>query len=137
MASAAMARDSQTSAAVSGDPLPSNRARLIDSISWRDGTNGLRILVDGDGPVSPGQIRIVRLGGDNPRDLLIIRGIGAPYRENAIAFNVGGVRRLRTGFHEKGSGNELHMVFDLESTRVPAPNLSYSNGTLEVNYPPP
>jgi hypothetical protein len=54
-----------------------------------------------------------RIGGEQPREVVKLRGVDLPYRELVIPAGTGTLERIRTGFHPRQPVNELHVVLDL------------------------
>jgi type IV pilus assembly protein PilZ len=89
----------------------------IEEITWRRAGNGAEILVRLDGSLPEGAWSVERMS-DPPRHVLRLVGPGRPYPTETLEVGFGGVRQLRTGFHESGASNEQHVVVDLVDPRV-------------------
>ncbi|MCH9650354.1 MAG: TIGR02266 family protein [Deltaproteobacteria bacterium] len=101
--------------AVAGPPL--TRVRLI---TWAEdaAAQGTVVTLWGDGDLRPEDVVRVRLGGGGGRELVKIKGISWPFRDPVLQVDTAEVRRIRTGFHPKPEGNELHIVVDLQDSEV-------------------
>jgi hypothetical protein len=76
------------------------------------------VVITGDGEILEQRVSRQRLGGAEPRELLRIAGIAAPYEPAVIAVGTGELLRIRTGHHPGAGGGELYVVFDLPSPRA-------------------
>jgi hypothetical protein len=85
-------------------------------ITWKDAVDGgTHITLRGNGRFSLENLTEGRLPN---RLVLKLRGIDWPLRDPVLAVDSPEVRRIRTGWHPKPSGNELHIVFDLVDDEV-------------------
>lgn len=93
--------------------------RLV-SITWREtGDGGLRVIFEGDGPITEQRYRHFRLDGDPPREVLQFRGVEEAFDRNRLDVGGPAVEQIRTGFHRKrGRPDELHVVLDLTAPDV-------------------
>lgn len=89
----------------------------VEEITWRRTGNGAEIVVRLDGSIGEGAWSVDRLP-DPPRHLLKLRGASRPYPTSTFEVGFGGVRQVRTGFHDGGAGDEQHVVIDLVDPRV-------------------
>ena len=86
--------------------------RLID-ISWRPSADSLVVTLVADGTIAPPRVKRFRLGGPTPREVVVLTGMSQPFGRNLMPVAEGGVASIRTGFHTKRQGNEVHVVMDL------------------------
>ena len=99
-------------------PLPAAEAtrpdfsRVLD-IGWQRAGQGIEVVIETDGNIPDGSFRHFRLGGENPREVIRLLGIRRRYDRGEIRADGTLLNRVRTGFHEKRGGNELHVVLDL------------------------
>jgi hypothetical protein len=93
-----------------------DQVRLITCKQQGDGTT--LVTLWGNGQLRQEDLDHIRLDGRPARELLKLRGINWPFRDPIIEANTGEVRRIRTGFHPKATGNELHIVMDLEGPQI-------------------
>ncbi len=108
--------------------------RLVD-ISWVDTANGgLRVVLQADGEIPPANVGRFQLAGTEPREGVVLRG--ARQRYQPAELRVGGPRvsTIRTGYHRKPNGAELHVIFDLLEPSGPRPELSFLGDKLEVLF---
>ena len=96
-------------------PLPPFTA--VEEITWQRAGNGVEIVVRLDGSVAEGSWSVERIN-DPPRHLLKFVGASRPYPTETFDIGFGGVRQLRTGYHDGGAGNEQHVVIELIDPRV-------------------
>lgn len=96
---------------------PLTRVRLI---TWAqaDATEGTVVTLWGDGSLRQEDVVRVRLGGGGGRELVKLKGVSWPFRDPVLQVDTAEVRRIRTGFHPKPEGNELHIVVDLQDPEV-------------------
>lgn len=89
----------------------------VEEITWQRTGNGAEVVVRLDGELPEGSWSVQRMS-DPPRHLLKLTGAVRPYPTGTFEVGFGGVRQLRTGFHDGGAGNEQHVVIDLVDPRV-------------------
>lgn len=100
-------------------PAGSQRFDQVRLITWKHEAAGTTVVtLWGNGQLRPADVTHVRLEGRPQRELLKLRGINWPFRDPILDANTEEVRRIRTGFHPKVTGNELHIVFDLTDPAV-------------------
>lgn len=97
------------------EPLPgsSRAAGRVEDIRWRLDEGRLRVTVALDGSITDARIKRFRLGGESTREVVVLLAMAAPYRQTQMAVGAGGVDGIRTGFHRKPQGDEVHIVLDL------------------------
>ena len=89
----------------------------VEEITWQRAGNGAVVVVRLDGSLPEGAWSVDRMS-DPPRHLLKLAGASRPYPAETFAVGFGGVRQIRTGYHDSGAGNEQHVVVDLVDPRV-------------------
>ncbi len=89
----------------------------VEEITWRRAGNGAEIIVRLDGSLPRGSWSVDRMS-DPPRQRLKLVGASRPYPTETFEVGFGGVRQIRTGFHDGGAGNEQHVLIDLVDPRV-------------------
>ena len=89
----------------------------LEEITWRRAGNGAEVVVRLDGSLPDGSWSVDRMS-DPPRHLLKLAGARRPYPAETFEVGFGGVRQIRTGYHDTGAGNEQHVVIDLIDPRV-------------------
>jgi len=87
-------------------------AKALLRIEARDEGNLTLVTLTGDGSFLPGAFSYSEIGGDNPRVLIKLKGMTAPFR-GAATPGTATLRGVRTGFHVTNAGNEVHVVLDL------------------------
>lgn len=92
--------------------------RRIEDIQWRRAGQGLEITVTADGQIPSRRVKSFRLGGDSPREVIQLLGIGVGYGEKTLAVGGPGVRQIRSGLNERNGGKELRLVLDLTGSSV-------------------
>ncbi len=94
---------------------PSSSAVVqVLGINWQEDGELTRITVFTDVPLPRSRVQQTHLDSP-PRELVRLVGIGAPFDRTSIDVATPQVRRIRSGYHEKTNGNELHLVIDLVS----------------------
>ena len=111
-------------------PPPSAAAftRVVD-VSWTRLPGGIKVSVETDGAIPPERYDTFRLDGENPREVVRLRGVVGRYATGEIQVTGAPVRRIRIGYH---ANRELHIVLDMldRSTRIQ--RLRVEGTTLEV-----
>lgn len=87
-------------------------AKSLLRIEARDESNLTLVTLTGDGAFLPGAFSYSEIGGENPRVLIKLKGMAAPFR-GAATQSTAALRGVRTGFHVTNAGNEVHVVLDL------------------------
>lgn len=90
------------------------------------------VVLAGDGQILEERVTRQRLGGAEPRELLRIAGIVAPYEPAVIPVGTGELVRIRTGHHPGAGGGELYVVFDLPGPRAGVHRLDFQPTGLRV-----
>lgn len=99
-------------------PAPSGPAvTVVQRITFEQAGGGTDVILWGNGAIRPEVYEQSRIG-DPPRELIRLVGISRPYPSTKVAVGTGEVRQIRTGYHEKSAGNELHIVIDLADPAV-------------------
>ncbi|MEE8277490.1 MAG: hypothetical protein V3R89_02050 [Thermoanaerobaculia bacterium] len=88
---------------------PLTRIRFIN---WRRRADGrvTEVVLTGDGPIGSDRFEHVTFG---QRELIRVFNVKWPYPKRVIQVGTPEVDRIRTGFHPRSAGNELHIVLDL------------------------
>lgn len=87
--------------------------RAVRDISARVAGAEVEIVITTDGRVESERFSHARLPSGAPRELIRLRGLGERFATERIPVGIGAVRQVRTGWHRKPAGNELHVVIDL------------------------
>ena len=90
----------------------------------------------GDGSIPPEVYSQSRIG-DPPRELIVLTGIGRPFPTSKVAVGTGEVKQIRTGFHQKARGNELHVVIDLADPAVQVTRIEAREKHLRIHLQKP
>ena len=91
--------------------------RLEDISANRVGST-TEIVLTTNGSVPKGRYRSSSIGGDKPRALVKLLGVSRSFRTTKVPVDAPLVDGVRLGYHKKSSGNELHVVIDLEGPGV-------------------
>lgn len=105
----------------------------LEEVTWQRAGNGAEIVVRLDGSLPEGSWSVVRVS-DPPRHLLKLLGATRPYPTETLEVGFGGVRQLRTGFHDGGAGNEQHVVIDLVDPRVVLEETVVEGDTVRLRF---
>lgn len=116
-----------------GDAAVLERFTAVEEITWQRTTQGVEILVRLDGSLPEGSWSVNRIS-DPPRHLLKLLGSSRPYPTDTFEVGFGGVRQLRTGFHDGGAGNEQHIVVDLVDPRVVLEESVAEGATVRLRF---
>lgn len=106
--------------------------RIID-ISWNPVPRGVLVTITGNGTIPEGRYRHFRLDGGSPRVVVRLLGVSAGYCKTMIIPVDGALlKQIRTGYHRKPAGNELHIVLDLANPRAQVNEVQEAASGLEV-----
>lgn len=94
-------------------PADAQAATRLDDIRWQRRGDNLVVTLALDGTLGEGRLRRFRLGGATPREVVVLVGMSGPYRQSQIPVGEGPLSGVRTGFHRKTRGDEIHVVLDL------------------------
>ena len=120
------------------EPLPATteRARRVNALEWREAGGGSELLIAADGGFPPGSFSYSEIGGENPRVLIKLRGMESPFR-GATSGSSALARGVRSGYHVRDGGNEIHLVVDLAPPAAKVASLAPSPGGLLLQLTPP
>ncbi len=94
-------------------------ARRLVSLRWEPlATGGTRVVVTLDGALDKGRVRASRIGGDSPRLVVRLLGVGDGAPRAPWEPATPDVRRVRAGLHDGDGGPEVHLVLDLVRPEV-------------------
>jgi hypothetical protein len=101
-------------------PSATNAApRRLVSLRWEPlAAGGTRLVVTFDRELGSGSVRASRIGGEAPRLVVRLLGVGEGAPRAPWAPDTGEVRRVRAGRHDGEGGAELHLVLDLAGPAV-------------------
>lgn len=85
----------------------------VDRITWDDDSGETVVTLWADGSFLAEQVDDFRVDGEQPREVVRIRGVQRPFAPRLIELGTDHVRQLRTGLHEEDGVNSLHIVADL------------------------
>lgn len=109
----------ETELAASPVAAPPTPATAVEEIVWEEAAGEFRLRLRGNGRLDVARTRRYRLDGGNPRELLRIQGIEQPYPQAVVPVTSELVDQIRTGFHQRAGGPELHVVLDLARGGLP------------------
>ena len=85
----------------------------VDRITWNDDAGETVVTLWADGSFLAEQVDDFRVNGEQPREVVRIRGVQRPFAQRLIELGTDHVRQIRTGLHEEDGVNSLHIVADL------------------------
>jgi uncharacterized protein (TIGR02266 family) len=107
-------------------------ARRVTRITWRREGGATEVEIWGDGRFVPGSYHHSTLGGERPRELIRVTGIGEPFAGGSVEVGTPEVSRVRTGHHVETDPDELHVVVDLAGPGVAASELRADGSRLRL-----
>lgn len=120
-------------APIAGAPAAANGPLTrVASITYGSVPGETIVVLAGDGQILEERVSRQRLDGAEPRELLRIAGIVAPYEPAVIPVGTGEVVRIRTGHHPGPGGGELYVVFDLPNPKAGVHHLDYQPTGLRI-----
>ncbi|MCP4660339.1 MAG: hypothetical protein GY856_33480 [bacterium] len=120
------------------EPLPPpsvNFSRIVD-ITWVDELPRLKIVITADGSIPGDRYKHIRLGGENPREVIRFTDVRQRYPSTELPVGGPGVRQIRVGYHKKAGGNELHLVLDMLDQHSRVTEILNRGSKLEVIVEP-
>ncbi|HXT20301.1 MAG TPA: hypothetical protein VN923_06100, partial [Thermoanaerobaculia bacterium] len=106
-------------APVAARALPTMAARSLVSLRWEPlAGGGTRVVLALDGSLARERLRVSRIGGESPRLVVRLLGIGGGAPRAPWEPGTSEVRRVRAGRHAADDGDELHLVLDLADDGV-------------------
>jgi hypothetical protein len=102
------------------DAPPASTARFstVEEIWGQRNAAGTLVTLVADGIVPRDSFTTAHLDGGKPREVLYLRGVAAKFARAAVPVDTPEVAQVRTGYHVKPAGNELHVVVDLAAADV-------------------
>ncbi len=116
-------------------PAATRAGRLVD-IAWNADGGGTTVTLAGDGGFPAGSYRWYEIRDDKPRVLVRLTGMSAGYKATSIAVDDALLADVRTGFHAKPEGNELHVVLDMKSAQFRVVDVTPSGTRLVIRLAP-
>lgn len=114
------------------EPRPSAFFSRVLDISWTPDAGGGVLVVSADGQIPTARYRSFRLGDGGPREVVQLIGVRESFPKKTIAVGGPVVTQIRTGYHQKTGGNELHVVIDLAAARYRVRNIANRGTKLEI-----
>ncbi|RMH18679.1 MAG: hypothetical protein D6696_12530, partial [Acidobacteria bacterium] len=95
-------------------------ARRVEDVQWTRSRGGTRVTITTDGRIGRDRVSELKLGGEQPRLVLRLRGIAEPFRAERLAVASPELLQIRIGYHPAATleASELHVVLDLASPRA-------------------
>ncbi len=107
-------------------------ASRIEDISWRQTGEGTRVTLRLDGALDENNYSHMALGYNPQREMIKLTGIEQPYARNKIDVGSAELMQIRTGYHAKADGAELHVVFDFPSVGPEVTSVRRLGDRLEI-----
>lgn len=104
----------------------------LERITFEQAFGGTDVILWGNGAIRPEVYSQSRIG-DPPRELIVLTGIGRPFPASRVAVGTGEVKQVRTGYHQKAGGNELHIVIDLADPAVQVTRIEAREQHLRIH----
>jgi hypothetical protein len=123
-----------TPAPVSAPAAPALRG--LERITWEKALGGTDVILWGDGAIPPEAYFQSRIGNP-PRELIKLVGIARPFPTPRLAVGTDEVKQVRTGYHQKAGGNELHVVIDLADPGVKITRIDSQERQLRIHLQRP
>lgn len=115
------------------EALPTGPAlTALKKITWEPASGGTDLILWGNGAIRPEVYDQSRIG-DPPRELIRLTGISEPFPMPRLAVGTAEVKQVRTGYHEKAGGNELHIVIDLADSSVKVTRIEAREQSLRIH----
>lgn len=105
---------------------------VLERITFEPAFGGTDVILWGNGAIRPEVYSQSRIG-DPPRELIILTGMARPFPTAKLAVGTGEVRQIRTGYHQKARGNELHVVIDLADPGVQVTRVEAQEKHLRIH----
>lgn len=112
---------------------PSRPFRVVRDISARVAGPSVEVVITTDGGIEADRFSHARLPDGAPRELIKLRGLTERFATERIPVGIGAVRQIRTGWHRKSSGNELHIVVDLADAAAQVTGVRVEGNRLIVS----
>ena len=107
--------------------------RRIQRITWSEGEGETEVILWGDGTFGPASWARSRVDGTPPRELVRLSGLERPYPATRLEVGSGELRQVRTGWHPKPAGAELHVVLDLADPAVVVSRVEERDRRLHIH----
>ncbi|HET9225273.1 MAG TPA: TIGR02266 family protein [Thermoanaerobaculia bacterium] len=105
---------------------------VLERITFEQAFGGTDIILWGNGAIRPEVYSQSRIG-DPPRELVVLTGMARPFPGGKVAVGTAEVRQVRTGYHQKARGNELHVVIDLADPGVQVTRIEAREQHLRIH----
>jgi PilZ domain-containing protein len=124
----------EAKSAADARPTAANPATRLTGLSWQPlPSGGTRVAIALDGAFALSRLRASRIGGDAPRLVVRLLGLGAGAPRSPWEPATAEVRRIRAGRHDGDGGAEIHLVLDLASPDVRLTRSEVANGELRLD----
>ena len=104
----------------------------VERITLEPTAGSTVVVLWGNGVFQPQSYSQSRMDGP-PRVLIRLTGIRRPFSPTRIPVGTPQVRQVRTGYHEKAGGNELHIVLDLGGPGVKVTRIDPDGQRLRIH----
>jgi uncharacterized protein (TIGR02266 family) len=110
-------------------------ATRLERITWQAGAGETELALEFDGAVRSGDYEILRVEGGAPREVIRLYGL-RPFAQPRFEVGSGEVLSVRTGFHNRPTGAELHVVIDLASAEMAVTGVQTGFRGLRIKISP-
>src|SRR5262249_26772153 len=104
----------------------------IEKITWQESPDGTEAVLWGNGAFRRQDFAHYRVEGDPPRALVKLPGTRRPFAAGRLLVGTRQLRQVRTGYHDEGAGNELHVVLDLAGFGVKVTGMQEDAARLHI-----
>lgn len=108
----------------------------LEKITWEPAAGGTDLILWGNGAIPP-EVYDQSHIGEPPRELIRLTGISRPFPSPRLAVGTAEVKQIRTGYHQKPGGNELHIVIDLADPAVKVTRIEAREQHLRIHLQRP
>ena len=101
----------------------------MTNISWTRRPGGVKVEIEADGAIRQGRFSYFRISGENPREVIKLKGVVQKYPQSVIPLTGSPVSRIRVGYH---ANKELHLVLDMLDSSTTISSVRTRGNTLEI-----
>lgn len=122
--------------AATTEPAPAPPFTALERITWEPVPSGTLVTLWMDGAITADAVRHSRLEAGGVRELLQIRGARRAFPTPRLEVDGAQLVRVRTGFHQRGGGDEQHVVLDLAGRTVRLLDLEVAGNQVRLRLGP-
>ena len=118
------------------EPAAGPAVSAVERITLEPTAGSTDVVLWGNGVFQPQSYSQSRMEGP-PRALIRIIGVRRPFSPSRIPAGTPQLRQVRTGYHQKAGGNELHVVLDLAGPGVKVTRIDRDGQRLRIHLEGP